>query len=96
MSLHCINPHVFFGERGAAPEYVSDAPVLCDVCRQEFDLDDDDLTGMDDGTMRCQDCTLTCEGCGDVITDPDPIMLRCSATGKLEPYCTPECAAAEL
>lgn len=96
MSLHCINPYVFQGDPGDPPEYVSDNEDPCGACGEMVDLDDEVFTLMDDGSIRCKQCSDTCYGCGEIITDPDPIMLRCPSSDRLEAYCTPECAGEEL
>lgn len=93
MSYHCVNPQCFQGDPGNPPEYESDNSEDCGECMVTVDLDDDSYLRMDDDTIRCQDCRQTCTACGEWATDPKPVWLRCPITGRLEPYCTPECAA---
>jgi hypothetical protein len=81
------------GEAINPPEFESDAPVDCGECLITLDRDEDSFLTMDDDTIRCTDCRTSCQGCGEWVTDPNPIRLRCPAVGRLEDYCTPECAA---
>lgn len=93
MSYHCVNPQCFQGDAGNPPEYVSDNSDMCGECMIELDRDEDSFLTMDDDTIRCEGCRTTCTACGEWITSTNPIRLRFPATGRMEPYCTPECAA---
>jgi len=84
---------IIAGEQINPPEYESDNHEECEECRRDIDLDDEWRLEMDNNNIRCRDCAETCTACGEWITDLKPVWLRCPATGKLEPYCTPECAA---
>lgn len=80
-------------ERFEAPTYLSDNEAECGECLYIIDPDEDSYITMDDMTIRCPECRRSCQGCGAWVTSPNPIMLRCPAIGRLEAYCTPECAA---
>ena len=56
MSYHCINPGCFTGDPGDPPEYESDNSVPCKTCGEEIDLDDDEYTTHDDGSLECSEC----------------------------------------
>jgi len=80
-------------ERFEAPEYRSDNEATCGECLYIIDFDEEPFCEMDDDTIRCRDCRESCSGCGEWVRDPNPVRLRCPAIGRLESYCTPECAA---
>jgi hypothetical protein len=101
MSIRCVNPECFYGDPGDPPEYVSDNGRECTGCMAFVDLDDEDYTETVDehgrAGIRCAECRERCQGvCGEYVVDyAQAVRLRCPVTGKLELYCSGDCAATE-
>lgn len=99
MANICTNPHVYQGDPGNPPEFISDNPIECSVCRVEFDADEYEFRWHTvNGKGVCGDCIETCDHCGQWLDDeafPKVVTIRFREwfnNGKLSlPHC-PQCA----
>lgn len=98
---HYINPHVYQGDPGNAPEFASDNPIECSECLEDFDRDDDPMYVVD-GKDVCRDCIEYCAICGSLIDDDHkdlgPVVKyrEYENNGKLSGFTHAPCAAEYL
>ena len=73
MRWQCINPECYQGDPGNAPEFESDNPAWCCICRDELDLDDDDHLEVKGGYAHTDCAGPRCEagGCNEPVADGD-------------------------